>query len=85
MICKDFLFVWCQIRCQINLIPMAGNSVNRGAFLNLENVWRKALQEDKKVTVKINPVYDGISKRPTKLVIEYQTDGLSYFSTIINI
>lgn len=54
-----------------NLVPMNGN-LNKGEWKILENDWAKALKATppKDVKVKITPIYEGDSQRPTKFRIE---------------
>ena len=54
-----------------NLVPMNGN-LNKGEWKKLENDWAKALNATppKDVKVKITPMYEGDSLRPTKFRIE---------------
>ena len=48
---------------------------NRGEYRALEDQWARAGRADKKVFVKIVPVYDGASKRPSKINIWFTIDG----------
>jgi len=41
----------------------------------MENSWTKAANEGKKVEVKIKPIYNGSSKRPSEYFIEYKIDN----------
>ena len=58
-----------------NLIPQ-NIQVNRagGEWYKMEQKWADALKEvpPKKVSVKINPVYEGNSMRPTKIRVKYK-------------
>lgn len=59
-----------------NLVPMNAK-LNRsgGKWRSLEGEWEKALKAGQKVSVKIEPVYNGESMRPIKFDIEYTIDG----------
>jgi filamentous hemagglutinin len=59
---------------KINLVPMDGN-LNKGAWKSMENAWVKAVDEGKKVNVKIEPVYGGPGVRPDRFVISYSING----------
>lgn len=48
---------------------------NRGAYRVLENDWARAKRAGKKVTVKIVPVYNGASTRPSSLNVWFTVDG----------
>ncbi len=54
-----------------NLVPMDSN-LNKGEWKKLENDWAKALNATppEEVKVKITPVYEGNSKRPTRFIIK---------------
>ncbi|WP_139368106.1 DNA/RNA non-specific endonuclease [Priestia abyssalis] len=54
-----------------NLVPMNGN-LNKGEWKKLENTWSKALDDQRTVEVKVNPVYEGNSQRPVSFDIEYK-------------
>ncbi|WP_260285007.1 DNA/RNA non-specific endonuclease [Peribacillus aracenensis] len=58
-----------------NLVPMNAN-LNMGEWKKLEISWAKALDSNppKTVEVKIYPVYEGSSTRPTSFDIEYKID-----------
>lgn len=56
-----------------NLVPM-NSTLNRSDYKILENTWKKALQEGKQVNVKIEPIYEGASKRPSFFDIKYIID-----------
>ncbi|MFJ7744771.1 DNA/RNA non-specific endonuclease [Peribacillus sp. NPDC097295] len=59
-----------------NLVPMNAN-LNMGEWKKLESSWAKALDSNppKTVEVKIYPVYEGNSIRPTSFDIEYKVDN----------
>jgi len=56
-----------------NLVPMNAN-LNKGEWKKLENDWLEALnaQPPEEVKVKIKPIYDGDSKRPSKFIVKYK-------------
>lgn len=56
-----------------NLVLMNAN-LNQSAYRKLENIWDKALKNNKEVTVKIIPKYKGNSLRPDEFTIVYQID-----------
>jgi len=62
---------------QINLLPQ-DKGLNRSEWKKMENSWTKAANEGKKVEVKIKPVYEGSSKRPSKYEVDYTIDGKLY-------
>ncbi len=57
-----------------NMIPQDAN-INRNDFKNFENELAKNVKEGKEVTVKIEPVYEGDSKRPSAIIVTYTIDG----------
>lgn len=50
-------------------------SFNRGRYRALENQWARAKRAGKRVTVKIVPVYDGRSQRPSAINVWFRIDG----------
>jgi predicted ribonuclease toxin of YeeF-YezG toxin-antitoxin module len=54
-----------------NLVPMNKN-LNQGEWKKMENRWIRALEEGKKVQVKIKPKYSGDSQRPDRFEIRYK-------------
>jgi hypothetical protein len=68
---------------QINYVPMK-ESLNQGAWKKMEMDWAKDLEAGKKVEVDINPIYDGISKRPTEIEVFYKIDGKEYMKVFPN-
>lgn len=66
-----------------NLVPMNA-TLNRSEYKTLENTWKKALGEGKEVTVKLKPVYEGQSVRPSEFKINYTIDGKKYSDTLTN-
>lgn len=57
-----------------NMIPQDAN-INRNDFKNFENELAKEVKDGKDVKVKIEPVYDGDSRRPDAIVVTYSIDG----------
>lgn len=57
-----------------NMIPQDAN-INRNDFKNFENELAKEVKDGKEVKVKIEPVYDGNSRRPSAIVETYSIDG----------
>ncbi|MGB3465206.1 MAG: DNA/RNA non-specific endonuclease, partial [Cyclobacteriaceae bacterium] len=59
---------------QINYVPQRVN-LNRGAYRAMEGRWKKALDQDKSVRVRITCLYKGSSKRPYKFRITESVNG----------
>lgn len=57
-----------------NLVPMDGK-LNQGDYKKLENTLAKALENGSEVTVKVEPVYEGDSNRPSAIKVTYTIDG----------
>ncbi len=57
-----------------NMIPQDAQ-INRNDFKNFENKLAKEVKDGKEVNIKIEPVYDNDSKRPSALVASYSIDG----------
>lgn len=68
----------------INLTPMEGNKVNLSAYKNVENTWRKALQEGKEVQVEVDRVYRSDAKRADAFQVTYWIDGKIHYEVIHN-
>jgi hypothetical protein len=68
---------------QINLLPQ-DKVLNRSEWKQMENSWTKAVNEGKKVEVKIKPVYEGSSKRPSEYRVKYTIDGEDFYENIPN-
>ncbi|GMA98771.1 DNA/RNA non-specific endonuclease [Pelosinus sp. IPA-1] len=66
-----------------NIVPMNSN-LNRGEFKKLENSWETALKNGQKVEVKIKPVYQGDSTRPSSYIINSTIDGRKQKPVIFN-
>lgn len=57
-----------------NMIPQDAD-INRNDFKNFENELSKEVKDGKSVSVNIEPVYEGISRRPEAIVVSYSIDG----------
>ena len=57
-----------------NMIPQDAD-INRNDFRYLENELADAIREGKEVIVKIEPIYEGDSRRPVAIVVTYTIDG----------
>lgn len=57
-----------------NMIPQDSN-INRNDFKNFENELAKEVKDGKEVTVKIETIYEGDSKRPAAIVVTYSIEG----------
>jgi len=57
-----------------NLIPQDAE-VNMKDYKNFENELAKEVKDGKDVTVKIEPVYEGDSRRPEAIVVTYSVNG----------
>lgn len=57
-----------------NMIPQK-SEINRVSFRNFENQLAKEVKAGNSVHVKIEPVYDGISHRPSDLAVQYDING----------
>lgn len=57
-----------------NLVPMDGD-LNRTDFAKLENSLADALKDGADVRLKVEPVYNGDSARPTEFRVSYSIDG----------
>ena len=66
-----------------NLVPMNA-TLNRSEYKTLENTWRKAIEEGKEVTIKVKPIYDKKSHRPSEFKINYSIDGKKYSERLTN-
>lgn len=66
-----------------NLVPM-DSKLNRGDYKALESAWKKALTEGKEVKVKIKPLFEGTSARPTEFKINYSIEGKKYSERLTN-
>ena len=59
-------------------------SVNLSEYKKLENIWAKALEEGKNVSVNIEVKYGGDSLRPSEFIVEYTIDGDFFQRKIFN-
>ena len=57
-----------------NMIPQDAN-INRNDFRNFENELAKEVKDGKEVKVKIEPIYEGDSRRPVVIVVTYSING----------
>ena len=57
-----------------NLVPMDAN-LNQGDFKKLENTLADAVKDGADVRLKVEPVYEGDSTRPTEFRVTYSIDG----------
>lgn len=57
-----------------NLVPQDSN-INRGDFKNFENELAREVKAGNEVYVKVEPVYDGNSNRPSCIVVTYSING----------
>ena len=63
-----------------NLVPMLRevNQSGAGSFYELETRWRNLItgSDPAQVSVRIEPVYDGVSTVPTEIVVDWTLDGV---------
>ena len=57
-----------------NMIPQDAD-INRNDYRNFENQLAKEVKEGKSVYVKVEPHYEGDSRRPSDIVVTYTIDG----------
>lgn len=57
-----------------NMIPQDAN-INRNDFKNFENDLAKEVKDGKTVYYKVEPVYEGDSRRPSVIVVSYSING----------
>jgi hypothetical protein len=57
---------------------------NRSGYFALENRWARAKQAGKRVEVKIEPVYEGPSQRPSRIDVWFWIDGEESSATFPN-
>ena len=57
-----------------NLVPM-DEKLNKGDFAKLENTLADAVKDGADVRMKVEPVYEGESMRPTEFRVSYNIDG----------
>ena len=69
----------------INQVPMEQNLNEHGKWRELERIEEKALNEGKKVISKRRLIYDNPkSGRPSKIIFEYEIDGVKTTVTVTN-
>ena len=66
-----------------NLVPMDA-TLNRKEYKAIETTWKKALGAGKEVSVKVKPIHEGKSSRPTEFKISYTIDGKKYSDRLTN-
>jgi len=66
-----------------NLVAQDSN-LNRGEYKAIENTCARALEEGKKVSLKVEVEYDGVSQRPSAFIVTYQIDGVTYEKVLLN-
>ncbi|MDF2911369.1 MAG: hypothetical protein K0Q56_2250 [Sporolactobacillus laevolacticus] len=66
-----------------NLVSQS-SSVNLSKYKKLENLWAKAVEEGKDVSVNVKINYDGTGMRPISFNITYKIDGMRFKSLINN-
>lgn len=64
-----------------NLVSQA-RDINRKEYKKYENLWAKALKDEKEVTVNVDVLYGTDSARPTGFQVEYTVEG-EYFEALI--
>lgn len=57
-----------------NLVPM-DRKLNQGDYAKLEDTLAEAVNDGADVRMKVEPVYDGDSNRPTEIRVSYSIDG----------
>lgn len=57
-----------------NLVPMDAK-LNQGDFAKLEKTLANAVKDGANVKLKVEPVYDGNSRRPSEFRVSYSIDG----------
>lgn len=57
-----------------NMVPQDAD-INRNDFRKLENELAKVVKDGKEVYVKVEPVYEGDSRRPAAVVVTYSING----------
>lgn len=57
-----------------NMIPQDAD-INRNDFKNFENELAQEVKDGKSVHVKVEPVYEGDSRRPSAIVVTYSING----------
>ncbi len=57
-----------------NMIPQDAN-INRNDFKNFENELAREVKNEKEVYIKVEPNYEGDSRRPEAVLVSYSIDG----------
>lgn len=57
-----------------NLVPMDGK-LNQGDFAKMENMLADAVKDGADVYLKVEPIYEGGSTRPSEFKVSYSIDG----------
>lgn len=66
-----------------NMIPQDAN-INRNDFKNFENELAKKVKDGDEVTVKVEPVYERDSKRPSAIIVTYSINGEEFVKVFPN-
>ncbi|BEH90293.1 hypothetical protein T23_03950 [Turicibacter faecis] len=66
-----------------NLVPMDSN-LNRGEYKKIENFLADAVSDGKNVDVKVEPIYEGDSRRPSSFDISYSINGEERVTSLLN-
>jgi hypothetical protein len=67
----------------INLTPMHAN-INQSTYRRLENSWARAIRNGQDVQVSVDLTYEGVSRRPVLLEIEYSVGDEIYVQRMPN-
>ena len=59
-------------------------NLNRGEYKKIENLWADAISDGKNVDVKVEPIYEGDSRRPSFFDISYSINGEERVTSLIN-
>lgn len=66
-----------------NLVSQT-SKVNLSEYKKIENIWAKAIKDEKKVAVDIKINYPSGGSRPSSFEIEYTIDGIPSYEKIYN-
>lgn len=69
----------------INMFPQAFKLNRGGKWKNMEKAIRNVVDNGDKVNIKIKPIYDGLTKRPTELIYEYTINGKKVIKRFENV
>lgn len=58
-----------------NLVPMDSDLNQHGDYMKMENTLADAMQDGAKVELKVEPIYDSNSTRPSEFRVTYSIDG----------